>query len=79
MLPSLTTDAKQRNSVTTLAVVFAGVGAFVANAGISFLTVGNAWGAIKGYSIIAIVIAIFLVGCQCLTVFGVKQAILTGG
>lgn len=79
MLPSLTTDAKQRNSVTTLAVVFAGVGAFVANAGISFLTVGNAWGAIKGYSIIAIVIAIFLVGCQCLTVFGVKQAILTTG
>lgn len=76
MLPSLTTNEKQRNSVTTLAVVFAGVGAFVANAGISFLTVGNA---IKGYSIISIVIAIFLIGCQCLTVFGVKQPILTTG
>jgi len=70
MLPSLTTDSKQRNNVTSLAVVFAGVGAFAANAAISFLTVGNA---VKGYSMISIIIAIFLIGCQLLTVFGVKQ------
>lgn len=73
MLPSLTNDSARRNSVTTLAVVFAGVGAFAANAAISFLTVGNA---VKGYSMISIVIAIFLVGCQALTVFGVRQPIL---
>jgi Na+/melibiose symporter-like transporter len=76
MLPALTTDEKERNSVTTLAVVFAGVGAFAANAGISFVTVGNA---IKGYSMISIIIAIFLIGCQLLTVFGVKQTVQTTG
>lgn len=76
MLPALTTDEKERNNVTTLAVVFAGVGAFAANAGINFLTVGNA---IKGYSMVSIIIAIFLIGCQLLTVFGVKQTVQTTG
>lgn len=70
MLPALTNDEKKRNSITTLAVVFAGVGAFVANAIIMFTTTGNA---VKGYAMISIVIAIFLVACQLLTVFGVKQ------
>ena len=70
MLPALTSDTKKRNSITTLAVVFAGVGAFVANAIVTFLTVGNA---VKGYAYISIVIAVFLVACQSLTVFGVKQ------
>lgn len=76
MLPSLTKDEKERNSVTTLAVVFAGVGAFAANAGINFITVGNA---INGYGMVAIIIALFLIGCQVLTVFGVKQPIQTTG
>ena len=56
MLPALTSDTKKRNSITTLAVVFAGVGAFVANAIVTFLTVGNA---VKGYAYISIVIAVF--------------------
>jgi melibiose permease/lactose/raffinose/galactose permease len=73
MLPSLTSDAEDRNSVTTLAVVFAGVGAFLANAGISFYTTGNA---VKGYAIISIIIAIFLIGCTLLTVLGVKQPLV---
>jgi Na+/melibiose symporter-like transporter len=76
MLPALTTDEKERNSITTLAVVFAGVGAFAANAGINFITVGNA---IKGYSMVSIIIALFLVACQLLTVFGVKQTVQTTG
>ena len=67
---------KERNSITTLAVVFAGVGAFAANAGINFITVGNA---IKGYGMVAIIIALFLIGCQVLTVFGVKQPVQTTG
>lgn len=70
MLPALATDTKKRNSITTYAVVFAGVGAFLANAIITFTTVGNA---VKGYAVISIMIAIFLVMCQSLTVFGVKQ------
>lgn len=70
MLPSITTDTKRRNSITTLAVVFAGVGAFAANAIIMVTTTGNA---VKGYALISIIIAIFLILCQALTVFGVKQ------
>lgn len=70
MLPSITNDTKRRNSLTTLAVVFAGVGAFIANAAITFLTVGNA---VKGYALISIFIAVFLIACQSLTVFGIKQ------
>ncbi|MDD3106406.1 MAG: glycoside-pentoside-hexuronide (GPH):cation symporter [Bacilli bacterium] len=70
MLPSLSTNPKHRDKITTLAVVFAGVGAFAAHAMITFLTVGDA---VSGYSMISIVIALFLVGCQLLTVFGVKE------
>jgi len=70
MLPSLSTDPKHRDKIATLAVVFAGVGAFAAHAMITFLTVGNA---VAGYSFISIIIALFLVGCQLLTVLGVKE------
>ncbi|MGD9605266.1 MAG: glycoside-pentoside-hexuronide (GPH):cation symporter [Bacilli bacterium] len=70
MLPSLSTNPKHRDKIATLAVVFAGVGAFAAHAMITFLTIGNA---VAGYSFISIVIALFLVGCQLLTVLGVKE------
>ena len=70
MLPSLSSDPKQRDKVTTLAVVFAGVGAFIAAALIPFFTTGNAQ---KGYSIISIVIAFIFLGCQVMTAFGVKE------
>ncbi|MGD9887392.1 MAG: glycoside-pentoside-hexuronide (GPH):cation symporter [Bacilli bacterium] len=70
MLPSLSTNPKHRDKIATLAVVFAGVGAFAAHAMITFLTIGNA---VAGYSFVSIVIALFLVGCQLLTVLGVKE------
>jgi melibiose permease/lactose/raffinose/galactose permease len=70
MMASLTSEPKQRNSLTTLAVVFAGVGAFTASALIPFFTTGNAK---QGYSIISIVIAIIFVGCQVMTSVGVKE------
>lgn len=70
MLPSLSTNPKNRDKIATLAVVFAGVGAFAAHAMITFLTIGNA---VAGYSFVSIVIALFLVGCQLLTVLGVKE------
>lgn len=70
MLPSLSSDPKQRNTVTSLAVVFAGVGAFAASAIIPFVTTGNAQ---KGYSIMSIVIAVMFVGCQAMTAIGVKE------
>jgi len=70
MLPSLSTNPKHRNSITTMAVVFAGVGAFAANAMATFMTVGNA---VAGYRAVSIIIAVALVLCQVLTVFGVKE------
>ena len=70
LLPNLSTEKKERDSIATMVVVFAGVGAFLANAIISFTTVGNA---VKGYSMISITFAIFFLACTFLTVFGVKE------
>lgn len=69
MLASLSTDAKKRNKITTLAVVFAGVGAFAANAIIA-LASGDM---VRFYGGVSIGIAFALVACQALTVFGVKE------
>ncbi|MDD2493431.1 MAG: glycoside-pentoside-hexuronide (GPH):cation symporter, partial [Bacilli bacterium] len=69
MLASLSTDAKKRNKITTLAVVFAGVGAFAANAIIA-LASGDM---VRFYGGVSIGIAFSLVACQALTVFGVKE------
>ncbi|MDP2426223.1 MAG: glycoside-pentoside-hexuronide (GPH):cation symporter [bacterium] len=70
LLPNLSGDKKERDSITTLVVVFAGVGAFLANAIVSFTTVGNA---VRGYSMISITFAIFFIACTLLTVLGVKE------
>jgi len=70
LLPNLSRDKKDRDQITTLVVVFAGVGAFLGNAIISFTTVGNA---VKGYSIISYTFAIFFIACTLLTVLGVKE------
>ena len=72
MLPALSSKPRHRNSITTLAVVFAGVGAFVANGIIAFFTVGNA---VQAYGMVALFFGLFLIFCQCLTVFGVKQSV----
>ena len=70
LLPNLAREKKSRDQITTLVVVFAGVGAFLANAIISFTTVGNA---VKGYAMISITFVIFFIACTLLTVFGVKE------
>lgn len=70
LLPNLSRNKKDRDEIATMVVVFAGVGAFLANAIISFTTVGNA---VKGYRMIAITFAIFFIGCTLLTVLGVKE------
>jgi len=70
LLPNLSRNKKDRDQIATMVVVFAGIGAFLANAIISFTTVGNA---VKGYRMIAITFAIFFVGCTLLTVLGVKE------
>lgn len=70
MLPSLSSESKRRDSVATLTVVFATIGAIAANLVIMMFTVGN--GA-QSYPIIAIVTAIGFIAFQSLTAFGVKE------
>ncbi|MGD9909139.1 MAG: MFS transporter [Candidatus Izemoplasmatales bacterium] len=70
MLPNLAREKKDRDQIATLVVVFAGVGAFLGNAIISFTTVGNA---VRGYSIISYTFSIFFIACTLLTVLGVKE------
>ncbi len=70
LLPNLSTEKKERDSIATMVVVFAGIGAFLANAIISFTPVGNA---VRGYSMISITFAIFFIACTLLTVLGVKE------
>jgi len=70
LIPALSKNKKDRDTVTTMVVVFAGVGAFAGNAIITLTTVGRM---VRGYSIISFTFAIFFVACSLLTVFGVKE------
>ncbi|MBI9010358.1 MAG: MFS transporter [Tenericutes bacterium] len=72
LLPNLATNKANRDQITMMVVVFAAVGAFLANGVISFFTVGNA---LQGYSYISIGFVIVFMLCTCLTVFGVKEPI----
>jgi sugar (glycoside-pentoside-hexuronide) transporter len=70
MLPSLTSVKKERNSITTLTVLFAGVGAILAQGIIPQVTVGDMR---AGYRFVAILIAAVFIGCQLLLFFTVKE------
>ncbi|MDP3131302.1 MAG: MFS transporter, partial [Bacillota bacterium] len=70
LVPALSHKKKERDSITTMVVVFAGVGAFVANAIVAFTTVGNA---VAGYRNVSILFVVIFLACTCLTVFGVKE------
>ncbi len=71
MLPSLTTDQKERERTGSLARIGASIGLFVVTALVPLITqLGNIT---QMYNIIAIVIAVVFVLCQVLVVVGVKQ------
>jgi len=70
MLPSLTSVKQERNSITTLTVLFAGVGAILAQGIIPQVTVGDMR---AGYRFVAILIAVVFIGCQLLLFFTVKE------
>ncbi len=72
MLPSLSSVKKERNNVTMLTVLFAGIGAFIAQGLIPMFTTGNVRAAYSGVSIIA---AAAFIGCQLMTSIGVKEPI----
>ena len=76
MLPSLTSEPRQRDVITSLANLFAGLGTILANGLIPVLTVGSlAIGnsAVTGYRVISIVIGLTFVGCQAFVCAGVKE------
>ena len=70
MLPSLTSEKAERNSITTLTVLFAGVGAILAQGIIPQVTVGDMR---AGYRFVSILIAVVFIGCQALLYFMVKE------
>jgi melibiose permease/lactose/raffinose/galactose permease len=70
LIPALSKNKKDRDVITTMVVVFAGIGAFAGNAIISLTTVGNM---VRGYSLISISFVAIFLACTFLTVFGVKE------
>ena len=72
LIPALSKNKKDRDVITTMVVVFAGIGAFAGNAIISLTTVGNM---VKGYSLISITFVAIFLACTFLTVFGVKEPV----
>lgn len=70
MLPSLSSVKEERNSITTLTVLFAGVGAILAQGIIPQVTVGDMR---AGYRFVSILIAVVFIGCQTLLYFTVKE------
>ncbi|MFA7560742.1 MAG: glycoside-pentoside-hexuronide (GPH):cation symporter [Candidatus Izemoplasmatales bacterium] len=70
LLPNLSRTKKRRDEIASMVVVFAAVGAFLANGIVTLFTVGNA---VAGYRIISITFVIFFLICTALTLFGVKE------
>ena len=70
MLASLSSKKEQRNSATMLTVVFAGIGAFIAQGGISFLYPGNV---LKAFRWISIGVAVIFMAMQVIMVVFIKE------
>lgn len=70
LLPALTSDKKERDSLTTSVAVFASLGAFISGGVVPILTPGRM---VMAYRIISIVCALVFVGCQLLVFFGVHD------
>lgn len=71
MLASLSSDTKRRNSVTMLTVLFAGVGAIIAQGIIPMVTTGNM---VQGYGVVAIIVALAYITSQVICGIFVKES-----
>jgi melibiose permease/lactose/raffinose/galactose permease len=71
MLPSLTSDEKQRNDITTMMSIFISIGAFSVGGAVPLLVGGNA---VKNYGIIAIVVSVVFLASQLILVFFTKES-----
>ena len=70
LLPNLSRDNEERNSLTNLVVVFASIGQFLAGGLIPVLVTGNA---VMMYKVIGISISLIFFAFTCLTFFGVQE------
>ncbi|NLG05717.1 MAG: hypothetical protein GX567_18110 [Clostridia bacterium] len=70
MLPSLTSNPKERNTLVTLMSIFICIGQFSVAGVLPTVVAGNA---VNAYRVAALIIALCFVGFQLLTFFGVKE------
>ena len=70
MLPSLSSDAKERNTLVTLMSIFICVGQFSVAGIVPTIIAGNA---VNTYRIVALIVALAFIGFQMLTTFGVRE------
>lgn len=75
MMPTLTSNAHDRNKLTSLAQLCASAGGGLVGLLVPMFTVGQLAfaGAVAGYKIIAIVAAVLMVAFQFFTILGVKE------
>ena len=71
MLPSLTSEPSERNTLATMVSSFSSVGQFISAGAIPMLVAGNA---VNAYRTIALVIALCFIAFQTLTFLGVKES-----
>lgn len=77
MLPSLASNADDRNRLTSLTALMAGIGAFLCGLLVPTFTAGEfviGGSAVTAYAVIAVVFCLIMLATQLVTVFGVKEA-----
>ncbi len=70
MLPSLTSDAAQRNLLVTIMSVFMCIGQFAVAGIVPVVIAGNA---VRAYRTVALIVALCFIAFQTLTTFGVRE------
>lgn len=70
MLPSLSSKTDERNSATMLTVLFAGVGAIIAQGVIPMVTTGDMR---AGYRFVGLLVGLVFIASQVMVFFGVKE------
>lgn len=70
MLPSLTSDAGERNTLVTLMSIFICIGQFSVAGVVPTIIAGNA---VNNYRLVALIVALCFIGFQMLTTFGVRE------
>lgn len=78
MMPTITSDAHERNTLTSVAQIFVGVGGGAAVGLVPILTTGNIGTAVFGsvpraFGMLSIIAAVLMTGFQFFSLFGVKE------